>query len=53
MKNKNINTLILSSFFHSILLVGVYTLEDYGVNVEEPNLFRFLLVKFTYLNILI
>ena len=54
MKNKNINTLILSSFLHSILLLG-YTLEDYGVNVEEHTQiysgFYWLNFIFEYLNI--
>ncbi len=55
MKNKNINTLILSSFFTLYFIIGVYTLEDYGVNVEEHTQiysgFYWLNFIFEYLNI--
>ncbi len=35
MKVKKFNKLILYSFFISYLIVGIFTLKDYGVNIEE------------------
>ena len=35
MKVKKLNQFILYSFFISYLIVGIFTLEDYGVNIEE------------------
>ena len=35
MKIKNFNKLILYSFFIFYLIIGIYTLNDYGVNIEE------------------
>lgn len=35
MKDKKINNLIICSFFFSYLMIGIYTLNDYGINIEE------------------
>ena len=39
MKTKNLNKLILYFFFSFYLLIGIYTLNDYGVNIEEHTQF--------------
>ena len=39
MKIKNLNKLILYFFFSFYLLIGIYTLNDYGVNIEEHTQF--------------
>ena len=35
MKTKKLERLILCSFFLFYLIIGIYTLEDYGINIEE------------------
>jgi len=35
MQAKKINRLIIYSFFFFYLIIGIYTLEDYGINIEE------------------
>ena len=35
MKAKKINRLIIYSFFFFYLIIGIYTLKDYGINIEE------------------
>ena len=35
MEIKNIKKIILYSFFLIYLIIGLITLEDYGVNIEE------------------
>ena len=35
MKDKKINNLIICSFFFLYLTIGIYTLNDYGINIEE------------------
>ena len=39
MKIKNLNKLILYFFFSFYLFIGIYTLNDYGVNIEEHTQF--------------